>query len=337
MMVRPRRSRELLTAWSRCRADFRTVIQRIKFETIRWHALNQLHVIRTLPVHPSGCDHNCSCALLVTHHGILQSGNKLVSAFPNGDNLFEWIATITGSPGTAYEGLTYKLRIVFPADFPFTAPTVTFVTPCFHPNVSTSGDICVDFLKDKWSGECECCSRRLAARPAKALSWTTPLCREDRYTCTGTAALQLLLCLNNCVRPALCFHSLGVQLRSPFLHCCFLFNLCWRIRIQHHPLTEQLPRCGTPTQWSTGRRCSRNTRRQAVSHPMHSLTASLTVSDVGVSCNDVFNAHCSEQFLLGVVESLPAACSLARACFSSLMLFRIHITTIGRINVSKFA
>lgn len=84
---------------------------------------------------------------------LLQSGNKLVSAFPNGDNLFEWIATISGSPGTAYEGLTYKLRIVFPGDFPFTAPTVTFITPCFHPNVSAAGDICVDFLKDKWSGE----------------------------------------------------------------------------------------------------------------------------------------------------------------------------------------
>ena len=79
------------------------------------------------------------------------SGAKGVTAFPNGDNLFEWVATVAGSAGTEYEGLTYKLLIKFPADYPFTAPTITFTTPCFHPNVDTYGNICVDFLKDKWS------------------------------------------------------------------------------------------------------------------------------------------------------------------------------------------
>ncbi|RYG50712.1 ubiquitin-conjugating enzyme E2 [archaeon] len=79
------------------------------------------------------------------------SGNKDVSAFPNGDNLFEWIGTIKGSVGTVYEGLTFKVNISFPADYPFTAPRLTFQTPCFHPNVDAAGNICVDFLKDKWS------------------------------------------------------------------------------------------------------------------------------------------------------------------------------------------
>lgn len=32
-----------------------------------------------------------------------------------------------------YEGLTYKLSLNFPSGYPFTAPTVKFVTPCFHP------------------------------------------------------------------------------------------------------------------------------------------------------------------------------------------------------------
>jgi ubiquitin-protein ligase len=36
--------------------------------------------------------------------------------------------------------------------FPFQAPYVKFLTSVFHPNVSTSGSICVDILKtDKWS------------------------------------------------------------------------------------------------------------------------------------------------------------------------------------------
>jgi hypothetical protein len=38
------------------------------------------------------------------------SSNKDVSAFPDGENLFEWVGTIKGSTGTAYEGLVYKAR-----------------------------------------------------------------------------------------------------------------------------------------------------------------------------------------------------------------------------------
>ena len=32
-----------------------------------------------------------------------------------------------------YEGLTYKLSLAFPNDYPFKSPTVKFETPCFHP------------------------------------------------------------------------------------------------------------------------------------------------------------------------------------------------------------
>lgn len=79
------------------------------------------------------------------------SNNKGISAFPEGDNVFEWAATITGPAGSPYEGMTFKLKLRFPADYPFTAPTVTFVTPVFHPNVDTVGNICLDILKDKWT------------------------------------------------------------------------------------------------------------------------------------------------------------------------------------------
>ena len=48
-------------------------------------------------------------------------------------------------------GLKYKLRLEFPAGYPYTAPTVRFVTPCFHPNVDQHGNICLDILKEKWS------------------------------------------------------------------------------------------------------------------------------------------------------------------------------------------
>ena len=56
-----------------------------------------------------------------------------------------------GAPGTVYEGLKYKLDLTFPADYPYTAPTIKFITPCFHPNVDQFGNICLDILKEKWS------------------------------------------------------------------------------------------------------------------------------------------------------------------------------------------
>lgn len=82
---------------------------------------------------------------------LMMSADRSVSAFPDGDNLFRWIGTINGPIGTVYEGLTYRLSLEFPSGYPYSAPTVKFATPCFHPNVDQAGNICLDILKDKWS------------------------------------------------------------------------------------------------------------------------------------------------------------------------------------------
>ena len=77
----------------------------------------------------------------------MTSGDAGISAFPEGDNIFNWVGTIKGSVGTVYEGLNYKLSLKFPTDYPFKAPMVRFETPCFHPNVDQYGNICLDILK----------------------------------------------------------------------------------------------------------------------------------------------------------------------------------------------
>ena len=46
-----------------------------------------------------------------------------------------------------YEGLTYQLSVSFSEKYPYEAPTVKFETACFHPNVDTAGNICLDILK----------------------------------------------------------------------------------------------------------------------------------------------------------------------------------------------
>lgn len=82
---------------------------------------------------------------------LMMSGDKGISAFPDGDTLLTWVATVTGPDESVYEGLKYKLRLEFPAGYPINAPTVRFTTPCFHPNVDAHGNICLDILKEKWS------------------------------------------------------------------------------------------------------------------------------------------------------------------------------------------
>lgn len=82
---------------------------------------------------------------------LMMSGIEGISAFPDNDNLFQWSGTIQGAANTAYEGLEFQLCMKFPATYPFDAPVITFVTPCFHPNVDGHGNICLDILRENWS------------------------------------------------------------------------------------------------------------------------------------------------------------------------------------------
>ncbi|KAF2093454.1 hypothetical protein NA57DRAFT_69191 [Rhizodiscina lignyota] len=82
---------------------------------------------------------------------LMMSPSPGISAFPNENDLLNWIATIEGPSETPYAGLTFKLSFKFPSTYPYTAPTVTFKTPIYHPNIDFSGRICLDILKEKWS------------------------------------------------------------------------------------------------------------------------------------------------------------------------------------------
>ena len=67
------------------------------------------------------------------------------------DDLFEWSAKIHGPSQTPYENGIFHLIMIFPQDYPFKPPKVTFITKIYHPNINSSGGICLDILKDAWS------------------------------------------------------------------------------------------------------------------------------------------------------------------------------------------
>lgn len=78
----------------------------------------------------------------------------------NEDNLVEWEVALFGPPDTLYEGGYFKAHVKFPADYPYSPPSIRFLTKVWHPNVYENGDLCISILHppidDPQSGELPC-------------------------------------------------------------------------------------------------------------------------------------------------------------------------------------
>lgn len=68
-----------------------------------------------------------------------------------GDDIRNWVVTIVGAENSIYAGEEYKLRVIFPKEYPTKPPSVYFLKPVpRHVHVYTNGDICLSLLGAGW-------------------------------------------------------------------------------------------------------------------------------------------------------------------------------------------
>lgn len=60
-------------------------------------------------------------------------------------NILIWLGLIVPSSQPYNKG-AFLLELVFPAEYPFKPPKVTFKTKIYHPNISEDGQICLPLL-----------------------------------------------------------------------------------------------------------------------------------------------------------------------------------------------
>lgn len=67
------------------------------------------------------------------------------------DDIRTWIIILQGPADTPYSEGSFKLKFVFPDNYPFKPPEVKFLTTIYHPNVKLdSGEICLDVFTSSW-------------------------------------------------------------------------------------------------------------------------------------------------------------------------------------------
>lgn len=72
---------------------------------------------------------------------LVQCGYELEDHHP-----YQWTLAIK-SPNNPYGGRILRVSVNFPETFPFSPPVVCFLSAVHHPNIDSSGNICLDSLK----------------------------------------------------------------------------------------------------------------------------------------------------------------------------------------------
>ena len=66
-------------------------------------------------------------------------------------DIYKWKATMIPSKTSLYYGIELELIIAIPDNYPYSPPRIAFITPLFHPNINSTGSICISTLGKDWS------------------------------------------------------------------------------------------------------------------------------------------------------------------------------------------
>lgn len=65
-------------------------------------------------------------------------------------DLLQWECGVPGKAGGLWEGGLYKCTLKFPPTYPMSPPQCLFNPPLPHPNIYTSGNVCLSILGYDW-------------------------------------------------------------------------------------------------------------------------------------------------------------------------------------------
>ena len=95
-------------------------------------------------------DAKCMSKLMKELRDLQTNGIDGVKVIVNEESLSDIQAEYTGPEGTPFEGGVFRMKLMLGPEYPNVAPKGRFITKIFHPNVSSTGDICVNVLKRDW-------------------------------------------------------------------------------------------------------------------------------------------------------------------------------------------
>ena len=74
---------------------------------------------------------------------IAANQNPSFLVFFDKNDIKKWLAFIKAPEGSNYGDVYWELSIQFPENYPSECPSFRFITPPFHPNITTDGKICL--------------------------------------------------------------------------------------------------------------------------------------------------------------------------------------------------
>jgi ubiquitin-protein ligase/uncharacterized membrane protein YgcG len=147
----------------------------------------------------------------------------MASAAPLDNNMLEWHVNIAGPRDTPYAGGLFHFRLVFPPDYPASAPSCDVLSALPHPHVQR-GKLCLDLFSDFASFF----EARAAPREARATGWSSAYSVSSVILQMQTFLMGLEDCDHERDAVAACLQRIPDAVRQSLTYRCLQCGHCGR-------------------------------------------------------------------------------------------------------------